>query len=132
MWMDPLAMLLKDPESLENWLVYADWLQERGDPRGELIVLDIRLEDETTASEDRDGLREKIQTLIEKQFQIEGELRQRVRQNVQRLKELQVYRGIRHARRLPVRGQRTRTNSRTVRGNVRKTAGSGKRKADLK
>ena len=74
----------------------------------------------------------KIKEWIEKNCRIEGELRQIIRQNIQRLKDLQVYRGVRHARRLPVRGQRTRTNSRTVRGNVRKTAGSGKRKVDLK
>jgi small subunit ribosomal protein S13 len=74
----------------------------------------------------------KIQTTIEKQFKIEGELRQIVRQNIARLKDIKAYRGIRHLRRLPARGQRTRTNSRTIRGNVRKTAGSGKRKVDLK
>ncbi len=74
----------------------------------------------------------KIQGFIEKNFPVEGELRQRIKSNINRLKELQAYRGLRHARRLPVRGQRTRTNSRTVRGNVRKTAGSGKRKVDLK
>ncbi len=74
----------------------------------------------------------RIQGFIEKNFPVEGELRQRIRANINRLKELQAYRGLRHLRRLPVRGQRTRTNSRTVRGNVRKTAGSGKRKVDLK
>jgi len=74
----------------------------------------------------------RIQNFIEKNFPVEGELRQLVRGNINRLKELQAYRGLRHMRRLPVRGQRTRTNSRTVRGNVRKTAGSGKRKVDLK
>src|SRR3989338_838185 len=74
----------------------------------------------------------KIRGWIEKNCQVEGELRQIIRKNIQRLKELQTYRGSRHAKRLPVRGQRTRTNSRTVRGNVRKTAGSGKRKVDLK
>ena len=74
----------------------------------------------------------KIQVLVEKNYRVEGELRQHVRSNVQRLKELKTYRGIRHLRRLPVRGQRTRVNSRTVRGNVRKTAGSGKRKVELK
>ena len=74
----------------------------------------------------------KIQNLIEKNYPVEGELRQRIRSNIGRLKDLQTYRGMRHARKLPVRGQRTKTNSRTVRGNVRKTAGSGKRKVDLK
>ena len=72
----------------------------------------------------------RVQNFIEKNFPVEGELRQRLRTNVNRLKDLQTYRGMRHARRLPARGQRTRTNSRTVRGNVRKTAGSGKRKLE--
>ncbi|KKR27946.1 MAG: 30S ribosomal protein S13 [bacterium] len=74
----------------------------------------------------------RIQNIVEKEHQVEGELRQVIRQNIARLKNLKNYRGIRHLRRLPVRGQRTKTNSRTVRGNVRKTAGSGKRKVDLK
>ncbi len=74
----------------------------------------------------------RIKSWIEKNATVEGELRQVIRRNIQRLKDLGTYRGTRHARRLPVRGQRTKTNSRTVRGNVRKTAGSGKRKVDLK
>lgn len=74
----------------------------------------------------------KVKIFIEKNFKIEGELRQIIKQNINLLKELQAYRGIRHMKHLPVRGQRTKTNSRTVRGNVRKTAGSGKRKTELK
>lgn len=74
----------------------------------------------------------KIQSILEKSYKVEGELRQVVRQNIARLKEIQSYRGLRHAKKLPVRGQRTKSNSRTVRGNVRKTAGSGKRKVELK
>ena len=74
----------------------------------------------------------KIKEFIEKNYKIEGELRQVIKQNITLLKDLQAYRGIRHMKHLPVRGQRTKTNSRTVRGNVRKTAGSGKRKVDLK
>jgi small subunit ribosomal protein S13 len=74
----------------------------------------------------------KIKEYMEKNYKIEGELRQVIKQNINLLKDLQAYRGIRHMRHLPVRGQRTKTNSRTVRGNVRKTAGSGKRKTELK
>lgn len=74
----------------------------------------------------------RIQSFLEKNFKVEGELRQIIKQNVNLLKELQTYRGNRHARHLPVRGQRTKTNSRSVRGNTRKTAGSGKRKVELK
>lgn len=74
----------------------------------------------------------KIQSLLDKNYKIEGELRQVVRQNINRLRDIKAYRGVRHMRRLPVKGQRTKSNSRTVRGNVRKTAGSGKRKVELK
>ena len=74
----------------------------------------------------------KIQDFLRTNWKVEGELRQFIKQNINLLKELQTYRGNRHLRHLPVRGQRTKTNSRTVRGNIRKTAGSGKRKVELK
>jgi small subunit ribosomal protein S13 len=74
----------------------------------------------------------KIKEYIEKNYKIEGELKRLIKQNINMLKELQAYRGIRHMHGLPVRGQRTKTNSRTVRGNVRKTAGSGRRSIELK
>lgn len=63
---------------------------------------------------------------------VEGDLRREVLQNVKRHKEIGSFRGLRHMRHLPVRGQRTKTNNRTVRGNVRRTAGSGRSKADQK
>lgn len=69
----------------------------------------------------------RIRDFVEKNFKVEGELRQQVLLNIKRLKEIASYRGIRHIRGLPVRGQRTKTNSRTRRGNVRKTAGSGRK-----
>ncbi|MDP2789300.1 MAG: 30S ribosomal protein S13 [bacterium] len=69
----------------------------------------------------------KIRTIVEK-MKIEGNLKREVAANIKRLKDIKTYRGIRHLRRLPVRGQRTKTNSRTVRGNVRKTMASGRRK----
>lgn len=70
-----------------------------------------------------------LRETIEKQYRVEGELRREVFGNVKRLKEIGAYRGLRHSRNLPVRGQRTKTNSRTVRGNVRRTMGSGRRTA---
>ncbi len=75
---------------------------------------------------------EKIKTLIEKNYRVEGGLRREITSNIRRLKEIGCFRGVRHAKRLPVRGQRTRTNSRTVRGNVRRTMGSGRRPAARK
>ena len=68
-----------------------------------------------------------LRPLIEKQLKVEGELRREVMMNIKRLKEISSYRGSRHSKRLPVRGQRTRTNSRSIRGNVRRTMGSGRR-----
>jgi small subunit ribosomal protein S13 len=73
----------------------------------------------------------KIRKLIEG-MKIEGDLRREKVGNIKRLKDIKAYRGVRHMRGLPVHGQRTKTNSRTVRGNVRKTMGSGRRKLEKK
>jgi len=62
-------------------------------------------------------------------FPVEGELRRIIESNIKRLKEIKSYRGGRHSKRLPARGQRTRTNARTLRG-ARKTMGSGRRKLE--
>lgn len=66
-----------------------------------------------------------IRKVVE-QYNIEGNLKREVSANIKRLKDIGSYRGSRHAKRLPVKGQRTKTNSRTVRGNVRKTMASGR------
>lgn len=71
----------------------------------------------------------RLRDLIEKNYKVEGDLRREVLSNIKRLKEIACYRGIRHSRGLPTRGQRTKTNSRTVRGNVRRTMGSGRKTA---
>ena len=72
----------------------------------------------------------KIRELVES-LPIEGDLRRQVSGNIKRLKDIKSYRGMRHARNLPSRGQRTKTNARTLRG-ARKTMGSGKRKVEKK
>jgi len=72
----------------------------------------------------------RIREVIDKQYVVEGDLRREVRQNIQRLIDIQCYRGLRHRRNLPVHGQRTRTNARTKRGARRTVA--GKRKAGKK
>lgn len=103
-----------------------------GRPLSQKILASTKVDGNKKAKELTSDEVNRIQNIIEKEYHAEGELRQIIKKNIQRLKDLQTYRGNRHARRLPVRGQRTKTNSRTVRGNVRKTAGSGKRKVDLK
>jgi len=73
----------------------------------------------------------KIRKIIdEKKYKIEGDLRREIMMNIKRLKEIGCYRGVRHIKGLPVRGQQTKTNSRTIRGNVRRTMGSGRRKLE--
>ena len=89
------------------------------------IDVNIRVKD--LKEEDVNRLRE----LVEKQFTVEGDLRREVQSNINRLKEINSFRGLRHSKHLPVRGQRTKTNSRTVRGNKRSTGSSGKSKAGL-
>lgn len=86
--------------------------------------------DHGTKSKD---LTENDESLIRKEIEllkIEGDLSREIDQEIKRLKDIKCYRGVRHQRHLPVRGQRTKTNSRTVRGNVRKTMGSGRRKSE--
>lgn len=71
----------------------------------------------------------KLKEIIEKKYKTEGDLRRQVMMNIKRLKDIGAWRGLRHIKKLPVRGQRTKTNTRTVRGNVRKTVGSGRKPA---
>ncbi len=78
---------------------------------------------ETKVRELTDDEISRIREYIDRNFIVEGELRRQVRQNIQRLVEINSYRGIRHRRGLPLRGQRTRTNVRTKRGARRTVAG---------
>lgn len=87
---------------------------------------DIRVKDLTEAQANT------LRDAVEKKYKVEGELRRDVMSNIKRLKDIGTFRGTRHIKGLPVRGQRTKTNSRTVRGNTRRTMGSGKRKLDKK
>lgn len=68
-----------------------------------------------------------LRTIIEKEYKVEGDLKREVASNIKRLKEINCYRGLRHKKNLPVHGQRTKTNSRTVRGNKRGAAAAGKK-----
>lgn len=71
---------------------------------------------------------ERVREVIDKNYKVEGDLKMEINQNVKRLKAINAYRGIRHQKNLPVRGQRTKTNARTKRGK-RVTVGSGRKKA---
>ena len=86
----------------------------------------IRVKDLTQEQEDQ------IRAIVEKQYKTEGDLRREVAGNIKRMKDIKCYRGSRHAKHLPARGQRTRTNSRTVRGNKRNLAPSGRKQSTQK
>ncbi len=73
----------------------------------------------------------KIRKFVE-ELKVEGDLKREVAGNIKRLKDVMCYRGTRHIKRLPLRGQRTKTNSRTTRGRARRTMGSGRTKVDKK
>ncbi len=78
---------------------------------------------ETLTPDEENSIRKAIESLT-----VEGTLKREISANIKRLKDIKAYRGVRHMRKMPVKGQRTKTNSRTVRGNVRKTMASGRRK----
>jgi len=89
------------------------------------LKIDINKKSSDLSSEEVNNLKD----YIEKHYKIEGDLRRQIMINVKRLKDIGTWRGHRHAKKLPVRGQRTKTNNRTVRGNLRKTMGSGRKPA---
>jgi len=87
------------------------------------VGIDKNLKGDVLTVDQENAIRKVIETMS-----IEGALKREISANIKRLKDIKAYRGIRHMKRLPVNGQRTKTNSRTVRGNVRKTMASGRRK----
>lgn len=98
-----------------------------GIPAARKILDQVGIERGAKAKDLTEDDENKIRAIIEG-ITIEGNLKREISANIKRLKDIKSYRGVRHMKRLPVRGQRTKTNSRTVRGNVRKTMASGKRK----
>lgn len=91
-------------------------------------ILDIaKIDPNKRVSKMSEEEQDKIRTIVEKQFTTEGDLRRQVLANIKRLKDIKCFRGIRHMKHLPCRGQRTKTNSRTTRGNKRNIAASGKK-----
>lgn len=100
-----------------------------GRPRAQAILAELNIPFGKKASEltekEEGAIREKVESIT-----IEGDLRRHIQGNIKRLKDINSHRGVRHMKRLPVRGQRSKTNSRTVRGNVRKTMTSGRRKLE--
>ncbi len=103
-----------------------------GNTLAQRILNDVKVSPDARVKDVKEDDINKVRVIIEKQLKVEGDLKREVLGNIKRLKEISCYRGTRHAKNLPVRGQRTKTNNRTVRGNVRKTATSGRAKAAQK
>ena len=93
------------------------------------VLAEAKVDPNTRVEKLTEAEANKIRDLVEKGYKVEGDLKRQVLLNIKRLKEIGAHRGVRHSRNLPTRGQRTKTNSRTVRGNVRRTMGSGRAKA---
>jgi len=103
-----------------------------GNSKSQAILKLAKIDPNIRVKDLTDDQANKLRDLIEKHNKVEGDLKRDVFANIKRLKEINSYRGSRHAKGLPTRGQRTKTNNRTVRGNVRKTATSGKKLATQK
>jgi len=100
-----------------------------GHPKAKMLLSKLKLEN-VRVKDLTEAQVNALRNEIEKGEKVEGDLRREVLGNIKRLKDIKCYNGIRHIRHLPVHGQRTKTNCRTVRGNVRRTMGSGKRKLE--
>ena len=93
------------------------------------ILKEAKIDEDKKASELTTEELNRVRDILSKDYRTEGELRRDILTSIRRLRDIGSWRGMRHSKRLPVRGQRTKTNNRTVRGNVRKTVGSGKKPA---
>ena len=98
-----------------------------GQSLSEDILTEAKIDYSRRASDLKPDEINNLRDILEKKYKIEGILKRTIMTNIKRLKDVESHRGVRHLRGLPVRGQKTRTNSRTVRGNVRKTVGSGRK-----
>jgi small subunit ribosomal protein S13 len=123
-----LGITIPDEKRLEIALTT---LYGVGRARAQSILKEANVPYELKSKEATIEQENKIRSIIES-LTLEGDLKREVAANVKRLKDIKAYRGVRHMRGLPVRGQRTKTNSRTRRGNVRKTMGTGRKIAEKK
>lgn len=98
-----------------------------GKSRAFKIVHNLKIDSFKKAQDLTEEEKDKIRAYIDSHFKVEGKLREEKLFNIKRLKDIKCYRGIRHIKGLPVRGQQTRTNTRTVRGNIRKTVATAKK-----
>lgn len=119
-----LGVNIPDNKCIEVALTYVYGI---GPSLSKKILKEAKIDERQKASALSPEELNKIREIVEKDYITEGELKREGMMNIRRLRDIGSWRGMRHAKRLPARGQQTRTNNRTVRGNVRKTMGSGKK-----
>ncbi len=122
-----LGITIPDEKRLEIGLTAVYGI---GRPLAQSILKQVGIDAGTKGKDLSTDQENEIRKVIEG-FTLEGELKREISSNIKRLKDIKCYRGVRHMKRLPVRGQRTKTNARTLKG-VKKTMGSGRKKADKK
>lgn len=103
-----------------------------GLPRAQKILADTKVNPDTRVKDLTDSEVNLLRDYIGQSYKVEGDLRREVQLNIKRLIEIGSYRGLRHRRNLPTRGQRTRTNSRTSKGPKKTVAGRGRRRGSKK
>ena len=120
---------IPDEKRIEIALTYIFGI---GRARSQEILEKVKIDPNIRANKLSDEQVNRLRSEVESIPALEGELKRQVIMNIKRLKEIGSYRGSRHSKGLPSRGQRTKTNTRTVRGNKRVTMGSGKRSVEKK
>ena len=115
---------IPDSKRIEVSLTYIFGI---GQTRARKILKDTKISPDKRTKELSTEETSHLKEYIEKTYRIEGDLKRDIRDNIKRKKDIGSYQGLRHMRGLPVRGQNTKTNNRTVRGNLRKTMGSGRK-----
>lgn len=118
------GVMIPDEKSIEYSLTYIYGI---GLSLSQKVLAEANIDPKKRAKDLNQEELGKLKEVIEKNYRVEGELKRDIMGNIKRLKDIGTWRGNRHAKGLPVRGQTTRVNNRTVRGNVRKTAGSGRK-----
>lgn len=115
---------IPDEKQIKTALTYIYGI---GDSLSEEIISKANIDPFVRTSDIKPDELNRLREIIEKEYKIEGDLRRERMMSVKRIKDIGCWRGIRHAKNLPARGQRTKSNNRTVRGNVRRTVGSGRK-----
>lgn len=120
------GVIIPDNKQIETALGYIYGI---GRSLSKKILAETQIDPRTKTSKLTADEVNRLKEVIEKNYKIEGDLRREKMMAIKRLKDIGAWRGLRHIKGLPVRGQRTKTNTRTIRGNVRKTVGSGRKPA---